>query len=491
MTFDDQLKRAFDTLSDRLRGEVDRHVQAVMDEFAATSHADRESAIAAAVDSARADREAAIAAAVSSARNEHEAAAASARQERDAAIAAAVEAERRDRDAAIDAAVASARREQDAAVEAAVEAARREGEAAVESVRQERDAALESARRERDAAVEAAVESAQRERDASVEAALESARREHASAVDAAVESARRERDAAVDAAVASARTEHAAALDAALASARLERDASSGSALATSPYAHEPVVVVDRLDQVAACVRAMSQAGSLTAVLDALMAGAAASGAMTNIWVVRGRQLEPWRPHAADGPPPRVDADADHPIAEVVRTRATATHGEVVASPLLLAGDVVAVLVTASPQPPAPSANALEILALYASRALESITAFKTARALTRQPDDSRAIAAPAPPRDETNAEEQASAQRYAKLLVSEIKLYHEADVVSGRRARDLMQRLGGEIAHARVMYEQRVPPHVRSHADYFHDELVRTLADGDGSLLDVKVKT
>src|SRR6185295_14489869 len=293
------------------------------------------------------------------------------------------------------------------------------------------------------------------------------------------------------DAAVASARTEHAAALDAALASARLERDASSGSALAMSPYAHEPVVVVDRLDQVAACVRAMAQAGSLTAVLDALMAGAAASGAMTNIWVVRGRQLEPWRQHAEDGPPPRVDADADHPIAEVVRTKATATHGEVVASPLLLAGDVVAVLVTASPQPPAPSANALEILALYASRALESITAFKTARALTRQPDDSRAIAAPTAPRDETNAEEHASAQRYAKLLVSEIKLYHEADVVSGRRARDLMQRLGGEIAHARVMYEQRVPPHIRSHADYLHDELVRTLADGDGSLLDTKVKS
>jgi hypothetical protein len=35
--------------------------------------------------------------------------------------------------------------------------------------------------------------------------------------------------------------------------------------------------------------------------------------------------------------------------------------------------------------------------------------------------------------------------------------------------------------------MYEQRVPPQVRERADYFHDELVRTLANGDGSLLDV----
>jgi hypothetical protein len=28
-------------------------------------------------------------------------------------------------------------------------------------------------------------------------------------------------------------------------------------------------------------------------------------------------------------------------------------------------------------------------------------------------------------------------------------------------------------------------VPPGVRGHGDYFHEELVRTLANGDGSLL------
>ena len=36
--------------------------------------------------------------------------------------------------------------------------------------------------------------------------------------------------------------------------------------------------------------------------------------------------------------------------------------------------------------------------------------------------------------------------------------------------------------------MYEQRVPPHVRGATDYFKDELVRTLADGDASLLEVR---
>ncbi len=76
-------------------------------------------------------------------------------------------------------------------------------------------------------------------------------------------------------------------------------------------------------------------------------------------------------------------------------------------------------------------------------------------------------------------------SARRYARLLVSEIKLYHEAAVADGRRDRNLATRLGGEIARARALYEERVPPQVRQRADYFHDELVRLLADGDATLL------
>jgi hypothetical protein len=71
--------------------------------------------------------------------------------------------------------------------------------------------------------------------------------------------------------------------------------------------------------------------------------------------------------------------------------------------------------------------------------------------------------------------------------LIVSEIKLYHEEAVVAGRRERDLATRLGDEIGRARALYEQRVPAHVREHTDYFHDELVRTLANGDPSLLEV----
>jgi hypothetical protein len=88
------------------------------------------------------------------------------------------------------------------------------------------------------------------------------------------------------------------------------------------------------------------------------------------------------------------------------------------------------------------------------------------------------------APPEDEEQA-----ARRYARLLVSEIKLYHEAEVLAGRRERDLGTRLGGEIARARVLYEQRVSGSVTPAADHFQAELVRTLADGDATLLEASL--
>jgi hypothetical protein len=81
--------------------------------------------------------------------------------------------------------------------------------------------------------------------------------------------------------------------------------------------------------------------------------------------------------------------------------------------------------------------------------------------------------------------SEEDSSALRYARLLISEIKLYHEDAVNAGRRDGNLLARLGSEIARARRLYEERVPADVRSRADHFGQELVRTLANGDPRLL------
>ncbi|MFP5264204.1 MAG: hypothetical protein ACLGJB_20160 [Blastocatellia bacterium] len=75
--------------------------------------------------------------------------------------------------------------------------------------------------------------------------------------------------------------------------------------------------------------------------------------------------------------------------------------------------------------------------------------------------------------------------ARRFARLLVSEIKLYNEQKVSEGRRNNDLYDRLKEDIDRSRQMYEKRVTPGVAAKFDYFYDELVNTLAEGDKAKL------
>jgi hypothetical protein len=75
---------------------------------------------------------------------------------------------------------------------------------------------------------------------------------------------------------------------------------------------------------------------------------------------------------------------------------------------------------------------------------------------------------------------ERREEARRFAKLLVSEIKLYNERAVQEGREQGNLYERLKEDIDRSRQMYDERIPEDVRSNTDFFYEELVRTLADG-----------
>jgi hypothetical protein len=77
--------------------------------------------------------------------------------------------------------------------------------------------------------------------------------------------------------------------------------------------------------------------------------------------------------------------------------------------------------------------------------------------------------------------------ARRFARLLVSEIKLYNEPKVKEGRNKGDLYERLRDDIDRSRQMYEKRVAPPVAARHDYFHQELVNSLAEGDPAKLGV----
>jgi hypothetical protein len=136
--------------------------------------------------------------------------------------------------------------------------------------------------------------------------------------------------------------------------------------------------------------------------------------------------------------------------------------------------------------QPLASWLETVQILGRHATSVVSSLTAIRTAQAMgfiARTAD--RATGGEAPP-TAANEDEIQGARRYARLLVSEIKLYNEGAVRVGRERRDLRTRLREEIDRARRLYEQRVGASVPDPESYFHQELVQTLAEGDASLFE-----
>jgi hypothetical protein len=279
------------------------------------------------------------------------------------------------------------------------------------------------------------------------------------------------------------------------------EEEARAAVEAAVAAARREVVADQAATERLVDAVRAIDRGRTLSEVLDTLVACAARETARAGVLLVRGGRIQPFRFVGIEAIPADLPLDDGSVVSAAVRTRTIATgesDGDVnapafatlepnhacLAVPIVLAGDAVAVLY-ADDQGEKPRGEtkwwpeALEVLARHAAKCLEALTAIKAARLVAGAPAE-RANGSPADGEDPDTA-----AKRYARLLVSEIKLYHEPDVAAGQRDRDLASRLGGEIARARVLYEQRVPAAVRERSDYFRDELVRTLANGDPTLL------
>ena len=327
---------------------------------------------------------------------------------------------------------------------------------------------------------------------------------------------------AAADELVAWAQSERETTVTAALTEARevVEREMRAAVAATREDRKAADLVASDRL---AEAIRAMDRGRSLTEVLDTLVSCAGREASRVGVLLVRGEGLRGWRfvgfgpafdpatqievsltdagllaAAVRSGVPVSSDASgllAPPPFAQLPGGR------DAVAVPITLSGQVVTVLYADQGAADDGSAgstknwtNTLEGMSRHAARCLEVLTAFGAARALIEPRDASpkgvrdrlgAGETHPGKSVDEGTEETSEAARRYARLLISEIKLYHEAAVVAGRRERDLAVRLGAEIARARVLYQQRVGPQPRPGTDYFYAELVRTLANGDASLL------
>jgi hypothetical protein len=319
--------------------------------------------------------------------------------------------------------------------------------------------------------------------------------------VDELAQAARAEREREADEAARAANAAAQSAADAA------RKAAEASAADARSDWQQADLTARERL---LAAIRAMDRARSLTDVFDALSVGAEREAPRAAVLLVRDATLRSWRltgfgaaldkAHDTELP-----VDASSVVADALRTLTSATattddrqpappfdlpNGRIrIAFPLVIGGQAVALLYADEGREDGAAADrtngwpvTIEILARHAARSLEALTAFKTAATLA-----DRTPVQPISSSGELSDADEA-ARRYARLLVSEIKMYHEADVAAGRRDRDLAKRLGREIGRARALYEERVPEQVRLRTDFFHAELVRTLADGDAELLDAK---
>jgi len=321
-----------------------------------------------------------------------------------------------------------------------------------------------------------------------------------------------------VEDAASAGRTEADQRVAAAVAAARRETDETARQT-ATQALVESQVAArqseLAQIDRVVEAVRRFDQARSLTEVLDALGDVTSREAPRVALFLVRGRRLAGWLATgfglAVD--PRTIDVVSDESsllwraIAKgqslsttdaAPGDRATTPFGELgpdaagLAVPVRVGGEAVAVIYAddaAEGPRKVPSAwpEVIEVMARHAARCLEVLTMSRgvpptaTAPGRPAGPDVTPAERAVAAPR----AEDDESAHRYARLLVSEIKLYHEAAVTEGRRGHNLADRLRSEIGHARKLYEERVPVEIRSRTDHFGQELVRTLANGDPALL------
>lgn len=89
------------------------------------------------------------------------------------------------------------------------------------------------------------------------------------------------------------------------------------------------------------------------------------------------------------------------------------------------------------------------------------------------------------APALSSEDQEVQRKAQRFARLLVDEIKLYNQAKVSEGRKKKDLYDRLRDTIEKSRSTYQKRYGNTVAGSGNYFQHELIRSLAEDDLTIM------
>jgi len=151
-----------------------------------------------------------------------------------------------------------------------------------------------------------------------------------------------------------------------------------------------------------------------------------------------------------------------------------------------------------AAPAPAAPSAPARPAAVSPAATGpvpkVSAPTVTAPAPTVTAPTPAAPAPAAPAPapaprkvagpdltniPADEQDAHKKAF--RFAKLLVDELMLYNKDKVATGKQQKDVYALLHEDIDKSRLAYEKKFAATPAAKVDYFHQQMVQQIGDGD----------
>ena len=240
------------------------------------------------------------------------------------------------------------------------------------------------------------------------------------------------------------------------------------------------PMVLRDKLAAVLYCDTTGPMSDPQAAFIDSLVRFAAKTTDLLS-FVPRTPGARPATPVVLPGA-----ASAARPAAPAPRASAPPPAGDSGGTVMFTPSQVAAMHQTATappPTPPPPPPPPAAPKSDGAGTVMFTASQMDQMRQQMSQMKPAAAPAAPALSPEETKAHE--DAKRFARLIVSEIKLYNEAKVTEGRKAKDLHSRLKEDIERGRQMYHDRISPGLRNNTNYFHDELVRLLAGGDPSAL------
>lgn len=273
------------------------------------------------------------------------------------------------------------------------------------------------------------------------------------------------------------------------------------------------------------AAVAGIHDAHSQADILKALLEGAAKFGARVALFVVRGNTLAGWQARGlADENIRGISIDASKGLASRAiadRSRHSGSIAEFddafaqqqgaphdnscTIFPLVVKEKVAAVLYVDSGSKASSAADyaAVEVLTRFACVWLEheagkrqaapgaegsaeasapaSVSSTPVSPAATSAPTAERSLGNV--PQDEQEIHKKA--QRFAKLLVDEIKLYNQAKVAEGKQNRSIYKLLREDIEKSRATYEKRYSATPAASGKYFDSEVIRILADNDRSLL------